>query len=91
MLEKFVPVAFCLVLLGLMASSFSITESHPSRPGQQSCYRSLAGSGFLCAWEPRPGEKCWQTNSESSCTRSSSAAPVHRLSATRLEQAVGSN
>jgi hypothetical protein len=91
MLEKFVPVAFCLVLLGLMASSFSITESQPSRPGQQSCYRSLAGNGWLCAWEPSPGEKCWRTSSDSSCTRASSGAPAQRVSATRAEQVIGSN
>jgi len=91
MLEKFVPVAFCLVLLGLMAIPFSITESHPSRPGQQSCYRSLAGSGWLCAWEPSPGEKCWQTSSESSCNRSPSATPAHRLSAIQAEPVIGSN
>jgi hypothetical protein len=77
MLEKLVPVGFCLVLLGLMVSSFSVPDAQPARHGQ-SCYRSLAGNGWLCAWEPSPGEKCWRTSSESSCTRSSSETPVQR-------------
>ena len=90
MLEKLVPVAFCLVLLGLLASSFSVPDSRPSRPGE-SCYRSLAGSGWLCAWEPSPGERCWQTSSESGCDRLSSEAPVRRTGATRSERAIYPN
>jgi uncharacterized protein YjeT (DUF2065 family) len=59
-MSKIVPVAFCLVLLA-DGKLFSITESHPSRPGQQSCYRRWP-ERWLCAWEPSPGEKRWQTN-----------------------------
>jgi len=51
-----------------MASSYSVPDSQPARHNQ-SCYRSLAGNGWLCAWEPSPGEKCWQTSSDSSCIR----------------------
>jgi hypothetical protein len=68
MIEKLVTVVFVLALTALLASSFSIPVSQPERP-KQSCYRSLAGSGWLCAWEPSPGEKCWQTSSGSGCSR----------------------
>jgi hypothetical protein len=68
MIEKLVTVVFVLALAGLLGSSFSVPASQSARP-EQSCYRSLAGSGWLCAWEPSPGERCWQTRSESGCTR----------------------
>ena len=68
MLEKLIPAALGLALLGLLASSFAIPYSKPAHPGQ-SCYRSFAGNGWVCEWTPTPRERCWRTSTESACSK----------------------
>jgi hypothetical protein len=68
MIEKLIPIAFGLALLGLLASSFAIPVSKPAHP-RQSCYRSFAGNGWVCEWAPSPRERCWRTNTESACSQ----------------------
>ena len=90
MIAKLLPATLGLAVLLLMASSFPIPVSQASH-AEQTCYRPLAGSGWICVWEPDPGQRCWRSNVGSSCAASTSATleARHRLHQPKAQGAEG--
>ena len=70
MTAKLLPTALIAALmLGLLGSYAGAPVKR--QVGQESCYRSQAGKGWVCLWESTLGEKCWRTDQASGCTKPS--------------------
>jgi hypothetical protein len=70
MTAKILPTALLAALVLAMLGSYGGT--YATRPvGQESCYQSKAGKGWICLWESPLGEKCWRSDQGSACTKQS--------------------
>jgi len=70
MTAKILPTALLAVLALAMLGSYGGTPAKKPT-GQETCYRSQVGKGWICLWESAAGEKCWRSEQGTVCTRPS--------------------